>query len=404
MQIVSDKIKLIKPSPTLAVVNKAAELRAQGKKVISLGAGEPDFDTPENIKAKAIEAIQNGFTKYTPVGGTNELKQAIVGKFKRENNLIYDKSQIIVSTGGKQVLFNSFMATLNPGEEVIIPAPYWVSYPDMVAIAGGTPVIVECGVESNFKLKPEQLEAAITKKTKWLIINSPNNPTGSAYSKEELQAMANVLLKYPNVNILSDDIYEHIIFDGFKFHTMVEVEPRLYDRTLTINGVSKGYSMTGWRIGYGAGSVELIKAMSKVQSQSTSSPCSISQMAAIEALSGPQDFIPTNAELFKGRRDLVLSLLKEIRGIECSSPQGAFYVFPSCKNFFGMKTPKGKVIENSTDFATYLLEEGLVAVVAGIAFGAEGYFRISYAASEELLTTACTKIKEVCERLATEAS
>jgi aspartate aminotransferase len=399
MSFLSKNLANIKPSPTIAVSAKAAELKAQGKDIIGLGMGEPDFDTPDNIKEAAIKAIKNGDTKYTAVDGTIALKKAIIEKFKRDNGLDYEMNQITVGTGAKQVLYNAFMATLNEGDEVIIPAPYWVSYPDMVLLAGGTPVIVESGSENNFKITPDALEAKITDKTKWLLLNSPSNPTGSCYTKDELKALADVVLKYPNVHVMADDIYEHLVFDDLKFTTIASVEPKLKDRTLTINGVSKAYAMTGWRIGFAAGEASLIKAISKIQSQSTSSPCSISQAASVEALIGTQDYLKTRAAVFQERRDMVVGNLNDIDGIKCNTPNGAFYVFPSCQGLFGKKTNAGKVIENDTDFATYLLEEALVAVVPGIAFGAPGFFRISYAASTDFLTDAMQRIAKACNSL-----
>lgn len=399
MGIIADKINNLKPSPTLAVTSKAAELKAKGIKVIGLGAGEPDFDTPDHIKQAAIDAIEEGQTKYTPVGGTKELKDAIIAKFKRENEIEYTAEEIVVGNGAKQILFNAFMASLNPGDEVIIPAPYWVSYPEMVSLAGGTPVIVECTEENNFLLQPEDLEKVITSRTKWVILNSPNNPTGNAYNESQLAALAKVVLKHPYIYIMADDIYEHIVFDDFQFTTPAQIEPKLKDRTLTVNGVSKAYSMTGWRIGYGAGPASLIKAMTNIQSQSTSNPCSISQAASVAALNGQQDFLATNIELFEGRRNLVVGLLNKINGISCKTPEGAFYVFPSCKGVFGKSTPQGTILNNSNDFAAYLLDEAKVAVVSGSAFGADGYFRISYATSEETLKTACKLIKEACANL-----
>ena len=389
----------IKPSPTIAVSMKAAELKAAGKDIISLGMGEPDFDTPENIKAAAIKAIQKGDTKYTAVDGTAALKKAIIEKFKRENSLEYKPSEICVSTGAKQVIYNALIASINPEDEVIIPAPYWVSYPDMVLLAGGKPMIVESSEKNNFKISPTALEEKITPKTKWLILNSPSNPTGACYSSHELKLLADVLLRYPHVHIMADDIYEHLIFDNLKFATIAEIEPKLKDRTLIVNGVSKAYAMTGWRIGYGAGPEKLLKAMSMIQSQSTSSPSSISQAASVEALNGIQDYIKTNAELFQSRRDMVVKMLNEIAGINCNTPNGAFYVFPSCKGLYGKKTPGGKVIENDNDFASYLLEEALVAVVPGVAFGAAGFFRISYAASEEFLQNSMERIANACANL-----
>jgi aspartate aminotransferase len=397
--LIANRLKTIRPSPTLAVNRKAAELRASGLDVIDLGVGEPDFPTPLHIIEAAKVAMDKGETKYTIVDGSMALKKAICGKFERENNLKYATDQITVGTGAKQVLFNALFATINPGEEVIIPAPYWVSYLDIVAFAEGTPVIVNTKESSGFKLKPEDLEKAINENTKWLILNSPSNPTGSAYSFEELKALADVLLKYPQVLIMTDDIYEHVIYDGFKFATIAQVEPELFSRTFTLNGVSKAYAMTGWRLGYGGGSKEIIKAISVIQSQSTSNPCSISQAAAIAALNGKQEFIEENNAIFQRRRDLVVKALNEIKGIRCSNPNGAFYVFPSCHDLIGKKTPKGMVIKNDNDFAAYLLEEALVAVVPGIAFGAENYFRISYATSDDLLEKACERIAKACKEL-----
>lgn len=378
---------------------KAAELKASGKDIISLGMGEPDFDTPQNIKQAAIEALKKGDTKYTAVDGTPALKKAIIEKFKRENSLEYKPSEIIVSTGAKQVIYNSLIASINPGDEVLIPAPYWVSYPDMVLLAGGTPVVIESSEKNNFKISAKALEEKITKKTKWLILNSPSNPTGACYSETELKALAEILLRHPQVHILSDDIYEHLIFDGLKFSTIAQVEPKLKDRTLVINGVSKAYAMTGFRIGYGAGPQNLVKAMLMIQSQSTSSPCSISQAASVEALNGTQEFIKPNAKLFEKRRDMVVKMLNEIEGISCNVPNGAFYVFPSCKKLYGKKMPNGKSIENDNDFASYLLEEALVAVVPGVAFGAADFFRISYAASDEFLKNSMQRIADACKKL-----
>ena len=399
MSFLAKSLNNIKPSPTIAISMKAAEIKASGKDIISLGMGEPDFDTPENIKQAAIKAIQKGDTKYTAVDGTALLKKAIIDKFKRENSLEFKASEIIVSTGAKQVIYNALVASLNEGDEVIIPAPYWVSYPDMVLLAGGTPVIVESKAENNFKISPADLAKKITEKTKWLILCSPSNPTGACYSANELKALAEVLLKHPQVHILSDDIYEHLIFDGLKFATISQVEPKLKERTLVVNGVSKAYSMTGWRIGYAGGFEKLIKAMSMVQSQSTSSPCSISQAASVEALNGSQDYIKTSAEIFEKRRDMVVSMLNAIDGIKCNVPNGAFYVFPSCSDLFGKKTSSGKIIENDNDFAGYLLEDALVAVVPGVAFGAPGFFRISYAASEEFLKNSMQRIADACKKL-----
>jgi aspartate aminotransferase len=397
--LLANRLSLIKPSPTLAVTLKAMELKAQGKNVIGLGAGEPDFDTPQNIKDAAIKAINEGKTKYTAVDGIPELKKAICKKFKEENSLEYTPDQITVGTGGKQVLFNALLATINPKDEVIIPAPYWVSYPDIVSLAEGAPVYINSSMENNFKITAQDLDRAITPKTKWLILNSPSNPTGAAYSYDELKQIAEVLLKHPHVYILTDDIYEHIVFDGFKSYTIAQVEPKLQERTFILNGVSKSYSMTGWRIGYGAGPKPLIKAIAMLQSQSTSNPSSISQYAALEALSGPQDFIKPHAELFQKRRDLVVGLLNQIPGIKCPVPNGAFYVFPSCEALVGKKTPQGKVINDCCDFTEYLLENALVAVVQGMAFGMTNFFRISYATSDDILIEACNRIKKACEEL-----
>ncbi|HJD55668.1 MAG TPA: pyridoxal phosphate-dependent aminotransferase [Rickettsia endosymbiont of Pyrocoelia pectoralis] len=394
MSIIATRLNSIKPSPTLAVVRKTLELKKAGIDIIALGAGEPDFDTPDNIKEAAIKAIKDGFTKYTNVEGMPALKQAVQAKFKRENNIDYDLDEIIVSTGGKQVIYNLFMASLDERDEVIIPAPYWVSYPDMVLLSGGVPVFANCGIENNFKLSGEILERLITPKTKWLIINSPSNPTGASYTLEELQNIAEILRKHPHVNIMSDDIYEHITFDGFKFYTLAEIAPDLKERIFIVNGVSKAYSMTGWRIGYGAGSKALIKAMTMIQSQSTSNPCSISQVAAIEALNGPQGYIKQNALNFEKKRDLALSILQKVKYFECYKPEGAFYLFVKCDKIFGVKTKSGKIISNSNDFAEYLLEEAKVAVVPGIAFGLERYFRISYATSMEELEEACIRIEK----------
>lgn len=399
MSFLASSLSNIKPSPTIAVAMKAAELKAAGKDIISLGMGEPDFDTPQNIKDAAIKAIQKGDTKYTAVDGTATLKKAIIEKFKRENSIQYKASEIIVSTGAKQVIYNALIASINPDDEVIIPAPYWVSYPDMVLLAGGKPVIIDSSEKNNFKISPIALEEKITPKTKWVILNSPSNPTGACYSEDELRALADVLLRHPQVHIMADDIYEHLIFDDLKFVTIAEIEPQLFPRTLIVNGVSKGYAMTGWRIGYGAGPEKLIKAMSMIQSQSTSSPSSIGQAAAVEALNGTQDYIKPNAKLFQLRRDMVVEMLNKIDGINCNIPNGAFYVFPSCKGLFGKKTPAGKVIENDNDFASYLLEEALVAVVPGVAFGAPDFFRISYAASEDFLKNSMQRIADACLRL-----
>ena len=394
MSIVSNSLKRIKPSPTIAVTSKAREMRAAGKDVIGLGAGEPDFDTPDNIKEAAIEAIRKGDTKYTAVDGTPALKKAIQAKFSRENDLSYELDQISVGTGGKQVLYNAFMATINKGDEVIIPAPYWVSYPDIVLLAGGKPKIIKCDEKNNFKLTPEKLTKAVSKKTKWIIINSPSNPTGSGYTKDEIIALSKILIKYKNLYILSDDIYEHITYDGFKFFTIAQIE-KLKSRTLTMNGVSKSYSMTGWRIGYAAGPKEIIKAMAKIQSQSTSNPTSISQAAAVEALNGTQDFISERSNSFKERRNFVVDSLNNIKGISCLSPEGAFYVFPNCKKLLTKKTK----LKTDKDFVEKLLEKAEVAVVQGSAFGLDGYFRISYATSMENLKKAMQRIKTFCDSL-----
>jgi len=396
MSFLATRLDRIKPSPTIAAGQKARELKAAGRDIISLDAGEPDFDTPDSIKEAAIAAIRNGQTKYTTVDGTPALKQAICDKFKRENGLTYTPEQITVGAGGKHVLFNALLATLNEGDEVIVPAPYWVSYPDMTLLAGGTPVFVECPAEKGFKLQPQDLERTITPRTKWLVLNSPSNPTGAAYTRDELKALAQVLLRHPHVYILNDDMYEHVIYDGFAFSTIAEVEPGLYDRTLTVNGVSKAYAMTGWRIGYAGGPVALIKAIAKIQSQSTTNPSSISQAAAVAALSGPQDFIASRAEVFQKRRDLVVSMLNQAKGITCHRPEGAFYVFPSCAGVIGKTTPDGKVIESDQDFALYLLMSAGVSVVFGAAFGMSPFFRISYAASTESLEESCRRIQRAC--------
>ena len=398
MSIVSNSLKRIKPSPTLAVTQKAREMRDAGKDVIGLGAGEPDFDTPDNIKEAAIDAIRRGETKYTAVDGTPKLKKAIQSKFSRENNLSYEMNQISVGTGGKQIIYNAFMATLNPGDEVIIPAPYWVSYPDMVLLAGGKPKIVQCSEKNEFKIKPKELKKAISKKTKWLIINSPSNPTGSCYTEKELEELSEILIKNKRIYILSDDIYEHITYDGFKFFTIAQIDV-LKDRTLTMNGVSKSYSMTGWRIGYGAGPKEIIKAMAKIQSQSTTNPSSISQAAAVEALNGTQEFIKTRTESFKERRDFVVKSLNKIKGLTCFKPNGAFYVFPNCKSCLNKKDIKNNKIKTDKDFVESLLENAGIAVVQGSAFGLPGFFRISYATSMENLQKALAKIQEFCENL-----
>jgi len=399
MPFIADRLSRIKPSATLAMTKIALEMKAAGRDVIDMSAGEPDFDTPVNIREAAKRAIDAGKTRYTAVDGTPELKQAVIAKFKRENGLDYAPNQIVVSTGGKQVLFNALLATLNPGDEVIIPAPYWVSYPDIVLLAEGTPVAVQCSQNNGFKLRPEELEAAITPKTKWLILNSPSNPTGAAYSPAELRAVADVLLRHPHVWVLADDIYEHLVYDGFEFRTIAEIEPKLYPRTLTLNGVSKAYCMTGWRLGFAGGPVELIKAMTTLQSQSTSNASSISQAASVEALNGPKDFIPKHNESFRQRRDLVVEMLNRAAGIHCPRPEGAFYVYPSCAGAIGKKTPQGKTIANDGDFVAYLLEAEGVAAVQGAAFGQSPFFRISYATSTEALREACTRIKRACAAL-----
>ncbi len=395
----ASSLSRVQPSATIAVTDKARQLRAAGRDVIGLGAGEPDFDTPENIKQAGIDAIARGETKYTAVTGIDELKQAICAKFERDNGLSYEPAQCFVAPGGKPVIYDAMMATLNPGDEVIIPAPYWVSYPDIVNLAGGNPVSIETRAEDGFKLQPEDLEAAITDKTKWFIFNSPSNPSGAAYTAAELKKLTDVLVKYPHVWILTDDMYEHLTYDNFVFATPAQVEPALYDRTLTMNGVSKAYCMTGWRIGYCAGPLELIKAMTKIQSQSTSNPTSISQWAAVEALNGPQDFIAENNQAFKRRRDLVVELLNKADGIDCITPEGAFYVYPSCAGAIGKSTPDGKVIESDEDFATQLLESEGVAVVHGAAFGLSPFFRISYATADETLVEACARIEKFCASL-----
>jgi len=399
MAFLSDTLARVKPSPTIAVTNKARELAAAGKDVIGLGAGEPDFDTPQNIKDAGKRAIDAGHTKYTAVDGIPELKQAICAKFRRENGLEYTPAQVTVGVGGKQVLYNALMATMNPGDEVIIPAPYWVSYPDMVLLAGGTPVFIEGPSQTGYKITAEQLEAAITPKTKWFLFNSPSNPTGAAYSRAELKALTDVLMRHPHVWVMTDDMYEHLVYDDFVFTTPAQVEPGLYDRTLTVNGVSKAYAMTGWRIGYAAGPKALIGAMAKVQSQSTSNPCSIAQYAAVEALNGPQDFIPANNVIFKRRRDMVVSMLNDCEGIHCPTPEGAFYVYPSIAGCIGKTSAGGATITDDEAFATALLEETGVAVVFGAAFGLSPAFRISYATSDELLHQACLRIRSFCAGL-----
>ncbi len=399
MSFLSATLARVKPSPTIAVTTKAAELKAAGRDIIGLGAGEPDIDTPQNIKDAAVAAIAAGKTKYTAVDGIPELKRAICEKFRRENGLDYRPAQISVGTGGKQILYNALMATLNPGDEVVIPAPYWVSYPDMVLLAGGTPVPVEASLQTGYKLMPDHLEAAITPKTKWLIFNSPSNPTGAGYSRDELKALTDVLLRHPHVWVMTDDMYEHLVFDGFEFCTPAQVEPALYDRTLTCNGVSKAYAMTGWRIGYAGGPEDLIAAMRKVQSQSTSNPCTISQWAAVEALTGPQDFLAENNKVFQRRRDLVVGLLNEAPGVTCPVPEGAFYVYPSIAGCIGKTSAGGTLIDNDEAFATALLEETGVAVVFGAAFGLSPNFRVSYATSDDALSEACGRIGRFCAGL-----
>jgi len=404
MSILADRLSRIKPSATLAVTAKAKELKAAGKDIIGLGAGEPDFDTPDFIKDAAKKAMDNGQTKYTNVDGTPELKDAIIAKFKRDNGLDYARNEITVGTGGKQVLYNALMATLNAGDEVIIPAPYWVSYPDMTLLAEGEPVIVDCPAETNFKMSGAQLEAAITPKTKWVILNSPSNPTGAGYTHDDMKELTDVLVKHPNIWVMTDDMYEHLVYDNFKFVTPAQVEPKLKDRTLTVNGVSKSYSMTGWRIGYAGGPAELIKAMGTIQGQSTSNPCSISQAAACEALNGDQSFMTPWIEAFKNRRDIVVDLLNDCEGIECPMPEGAFYVYPSCAGVMGKTTPDGKTLKTDEDFVSYLLESEGVATVHGAAFGLSPHFRISYATSEEALRAACERIQKACNALSGEAS
>ncbi len=395
----SHSIKRIKPSATMAVTQKARELKAAGKDIIGLGAGEPDFDTPENIKKAAIQAIKDGDTKYTPVDGTPELKKAIKAKFKRENNLDYELDEISVGTGGKQIIFNAFAVSLNDSDEVIIPAPYWVTYPDVVNYFNGKPIFVQCGEESGFKITPQQLENTINQSTKWFILNSPSNPTGSCYTKNELLELANILKKYPHVNIMTDDLYEHLIYDDNEFHTFASIAPELKERILTLNGVSKAYAMTGWRIGYAGGNASLIKAMGKLQSQSTSNPTSISQAAAVEALNGDNSFIAERAKVFKGRRDFLINEFTSMNGITCRVPEGAFYVFPSCKGVIGKVDESNNKINNDEEFTTSLLEHAGVAVVQGSAFGLEGYFRISYATSDENLKNACIRMRDFLNKL-----
>jgi aspartate aminotransferase len=399
VSILAKRLDAVKPSPTIAATTKAAELKAKGLDVIGLGAGEPDFDTPDHIKAAGKAAIDKGETKYTPTAGTPALRKAIVDKFKRENELTYTTDQVTIGVGGKQVIFNAILATVQDGDEVVIPTPYWVSYSDIVLMFGGKPVFVECGENSRFKLSPEALDAAITPKTKWLILNSPNNPTGAAYTEKELRALADVLLKHPHVWVMTDDIYEHLNYDGFVFKTIAQIEPKLIDRTLTINGVSKAYSMTGWRMGYACGPLPLIKAMNMVQSQSASHPTSITQSATVAALNEGLDFLKPRNEAFKKRRDMVVKMLNQADGITCQTPEGAFYVYPSCAGAIGKTTPKGRKINNDQDFVEALLDEALVAAVQGSAFGLSPYFRISYATSEKALTEACTRIQKFCAEL-----
>ncbi len=399
MSLLARRLDSIKPSPTIAVTTRARELRAAGRDVIGLGAGEPDFDTPDHIKDAAMRAIRDGQTKYTAVDGTPELKEAVAAKFRRDNRLEYSVSQITVGTGGKQVLFNALLATLDPGDEVLIPAPYWVSYPDMTALAGGTPKVIEAGTETGFRLTADALEAAITDRTKWLILNSPSNPTGAAYPEKELRALAAVLVRHPHVHVMTDDIYEKITYDGFGFRTLAEVEPALQARTLTVNGVSKAYSMTGWRIGFAGGPEDLIRAMAKIQSQSTTNPCSISQAAAVAALTGDESFLAGWTAAFRRRRDKTAAALNAVPGLACRVPEGAFYLYPSCADLIGKATPAGTVIENSGDLAAFLLDTAGVAVVPGAAFGLEPFFRISYATSDSALEDACARIAQACTEL-----
>jgi aspartate aminotransferase len=396
MAFLADRLARVKASPTMAITALATELKAAGRDIISLSVGEPDFDTPANIREAAIKAINDGETRYTVFDGRYDLKEAVAAKFKRENGLDYHPTQVSVASGGKQVLYNAMVATLNPGDEVVIPAPFWVSYPEMVLLADGNPVPVACPQNYGFKLRPEDLEAAITPKTKWLILNSPSNPSGAAYTEADLRAVADVLLKHPQVWVMTDDMYEHLVYDDFDYKTIAQVEPRLYDRTLTVNGVSKAYCMTGWRIGYGAGPKQLIKAMGAIQSNSTANPCSVSQAAAIEALNGPQDFIAPNAAVFRKRRDLVVAALNRIPGLHCPLPEGAFYVYPSCAGLIGKKTPEGQVIKTDEDFVKYLLAAEGVAVVHGEAFGLAPHFRISYATSTDILEEACRRFERAC--------
>jgi len=397
--LLSDAIQRIQPSATLAVTAKAAELKRQGRDIIGLGAGEPDFDTPDFVKEAAIEAIRRGDTKYTAVDGTPALKEAVRGKFRRDNGLDYGLDQITVNVGGKQTIFNALVATIGPGDEVVIPAPYWVSYPDIVAFTGATPVFVEAGIDAGFKITPAQLDAAITPRTRWLILNSPSNPTGAGYTAAELKALGEVLKRHPHVWVMSDDMYEHIVYEGFTFSTIAQVCPELYERTLTVNGASKAYSMTGWRIGFAGGPAPLIKAIGKLQSQSTSNPCSIAQAAAVAALNGPQDFLADRRTAFQARRDLVVSMLNQAVGLRCHRPEGAFYVYPDCAGLIGKTTPDGAILSNDEQVAAYLLEREGVAVVHGAAFGGSPAFRISYATSDAILEEACTRIQRACAAL-----
>ena len=399
MSFIASRLSRIKPSPTIAVTQKARDLKAQGRDIIALGAGEPDFDTPRHIRDEAKAAMDRGETRYTPVAGTPALRQAISDKFKRENGLDYGPDQITVGCGGKNVIYNAIMATVGPGDEVVIPAPYWVSYPDIALLAEGTPVIVECPAETGFKLRPEDLDKAITPKTKWLVLNSPSNPSGAAYSRDEMKAVTDVLLEHPHVWVMTDDIYEHVVYDDFKFVTAAQTEPRLYERALTMNGVSKAYCMTGWRLGYAGGPVDLIKAINKIQSQSITHTSSITQAATVAALNGPQDFIAEHNAIFKERCDLVVSMLNQADGLKCPSPEGAFYVYPSCAGAMGKTTPDGKTLESDEDFVTYLLESEGVAAVQGAAFGLSPHFRVSYATSTELLEEGCSRIQRACGAL-----
>ncbi len=399
MSFIASRLGRIKPSPTMAVTAQVEEMKRAGEDIIGLGVGEPDFDTPDFIQEAAIKAMRDGKTRYPPPNGIFELREAVCRKLERENGLVYTPDQVSIGVGGKQIIFNAFMATLDPGDEVIVPAPYWVSYTDIAELADGTPVVVPCSEANNFRLTPDQLEAAITPRTKWLVMNSPSNPTGSAYTKAELKALTDVLMRHPHVWIFTDDIYEHVTYDDYEFHTMAEIEPGLYDRTLTVNGVSKAYCMTGWRVGYGAGPKELIKAINTVQSQNCSSTSSISQWAAVAALDGDQSFIAGNNAKFKERRDLVVSMLNQTKGLSCATPEGAFYVYPSCEGVIGKTTPDGEVIETDSDFISYLLSTEGVAAVQGEAFGLSPYLRISYAASIETMEEACQRIQRACAAL-----